>query len=624
MSPSPAPVVFFDLAGTLGIEARSPGGPPLELFEVYPDIRPLLERLGERARLGILANGDGVTPDVILDALGRGPGTLAAIFDVPLVIGTVADSVTHFTIAIEAAGHSGDPSRCIFVSTSRARRGLALQAGMRVAPHPLLVEALLDDDLLVYARAVADTEPDWSDLIAGRPIVPAYLAHERRPTLYAVASLSAANALHGTLPGVEVLFGGRGIEATDLYLIRVSEATPDEEVAFTSRIQAALGRVARSDEGLIVALPPDRSIDEFHPPNGAHGHTAILLPRPTVLMKKKAPPTPTAASSLTAQETATLAGLTAASFQQQHGPLCGLAALPSGSVVQSRHIAHPENPIVVTAVLDALNQICGNALRVAFNTNVQSQSLDNIQADIPGTRVPLELVIVGAHIDSTAALDSGYQGASGAAPGADDDATGVAAVLEAARVLKALSAFAPAQRTIRFVLFNAEEEGLAGSSQYASDLMTTEQNGGPKVIAMLQMDMIGWTKSKKARKPFEVHAADSGYSATLRTESSHLAAIVKSAVELVSSSGLSMRRFPVSGSTLDPFTNRSDQAWFLAEGWPACLVSEDDFAGAAGGPMQNPDYHHVADDGTGTKIQYQYAADIARAVAAAAWMIAKV
>ncbi|MFO0959577.1 MAG: M20/M25/M40 family metallo-hydrolase [Isosphaeraceae bacterium] len=80
--------------------------------------------------------------------------------------------------------------------------------------------------------------------------------------------------------------------------------------------------------------------------------------------------------------------------------------------------------------------------------------VDNTVAEIPGTEKPDEVVILGGHIDS---WDLGT--------GATDNGTGIMAVMEAARALQALKI--KPKRTIRFVLFSGEEQGLHGSRAYA-------------------------------------------------------------------------------------------------------------------------------------------------------------
>jgi carboxypeptidase Q len=77
----------------------------------------------------------------------------------------------------------------------------------------------------------------------------------------------------------------------------------------------------------------------------------------------------------------------------------------------------------------------------------------NTVAEVPGIAKPDEIVIIGGHIDS---WDLGT--------GATDNGTGIMAVLEAARALKAVGV--TPKRTIRFVLFSGEEEGLHGSRAY--------------------------------------------------------------------------------------------------------------------------------------------------------------
>lgn len=78
----------------------------------------------------------------------------------------------------------------------------------------------------------------------------------------------------------------------------------------------------------------------------------------------------------------------------------------------------------------------------------------NVVAELPGTDLADQLVIVGGHLDS-------WDGATGA----NDNGTGVATTMEAARLLAA--AGARPRRTIRFVLWTGEEQGLLGSKGYA-------------------------------------------------------------------------------------------------------------------------------------------------------------
>jgi hypothetical protein len=82
----------------------------------------------------------------------------------------------------------------------------------------------------------------------------------------------------------------------------------------------------------------------------------------------------------------------------------------------------------------------------------------NVIAEIPGTEKPDEVVIVCGHFDSWNGPGS---------TGASDNGTGTTAAFEAARILKTVGA--KPKRTIRFILWTGEEQGLLGSRKYVED-----------------------------------------------------------------------------------------------------------------------------------------------------------
>jgi len=96
----------------------------------------------------------------------------------------------------------------------------------------------------------------------------------------------------------------------------------------------------------------------------------------------------------------------------------------------------------------------------------------NTVAEIPGGERAAEVVLIGGHIDS---WDLGT--------GATDNGTGIMAVLEAARALKAVGV--RPRRTIRFALFSGEEEGLHGSRAYVN----AHEKEMPKISGVLIHDM---------------------------------------------------------------------------------------------------------------------------------------
>ena len=107
---------------------------------------------------------------------------------------------------------------------------------------------------------------------------------------------------------------------------------------------------------------------------------------------------------------------------------------------------------------------------------------DNILAVQWGTKTPEEYVICGAHYDSWNA--DGYDPDTIRSPGADDNATGVAGILETARILSHYTF----DRTIIYANWCAEECGLVGSAAYAADCAAQRMD----IVAYFNLDMTGY------------------------------------------------------------------------------------------------------------------------------------
>ena len=103
----------------------------------------------------------------------------------------------------------------------------------------------------------------------------------------------------------------------------------------------------------------------------------------------------------------------------------------------------------------------------------------SVKLRIAGSGNAAETVVLGAHLDSI----SGNASAEVRAPGADDDASGVAALTEIIRVM-ADSSYRP-RRSIEFIAYAAEEVGLRGSQQIARQY----QRQAKPVVGVLQLDM---------------------------------------------------------------------------------------------------------------------------------------
>jgi leucyl aminopeptidase len=107
----------------------------------------------------------------------------------------------------------------------------------------------------------------------------------------------------------------------------------------------------------------------------------------------------------------------------------------------------------------------------------------SVSLTMMGTGLAEESVVVGAHLDSILALGMSE---TARAPGADDDASGVASMTEALRAI-IISGYRP-RRTIRVIAYAAEEAGLRGSQEIARQ----SRQAGRKVAGVLQLDMTNY------------------------------------------------------------------------------------------------------------------------------------
>lgn len=133
--------------------------------------------------------------------------------------------------------------------------------------------------------------------------------------------------------------------------------------------------------------------------------------------------------------------------------------------------------------------VSGAAPSLMLNSEVQFHDDDanayNIIADIPGSSRSGEYVMAGAHLDSWVAAD-----------GAVDNAAGVAVVMEAARILRAMNV--QPRRTIRFALWSGEEQGLLGSLAYVDQHVATRAPLGDA-----DLDALPPSRTWRARWPVQ-------------------------------------------------------------------------------------------------------------------------
>jgi len=140
----------------------------------------------------------------------------------------------------------------------------------------------------------------------------------------------------------------------------------------------------------------------------------------------------------------------------------------------------PDANVPVEALKAKLQEIVrgqnGVTVELVSHTSTPQKS---VRVRLPGRTRPNEVLVLGGHLDS---IVGGFGGGGGKAPGADDNASGVASLTEALRVL--VTQPRP-ERSVEFFFYAGEESGLLGSAEIATDY----KNRNVDVVAVLQLDM---------------------------------------------------------------------------------------------------------------------------------------
>lgn len=272
-------------------------------------------------------------------------------------------------------------------------------------------------------------------------------------------------------------------------------------------------------------------------------------------------------------------------------PLTGEEQVIAGNL--RRHvaaIASREHNFLKAAELEAAAQyiekmLAGPGLTVATQHFLSGPAeVRNIEVEVRGAARASEIVIVGAHYDSVLG-----------APGANDNGSGVAAVIELARVLAAEK---PA-RTLRFVAFVNEEPPFyhtdaMGSRHYAR----RSKERGENILAMLSLETIGYYSDGPGsqRYPFPLgffYPSTGNFIAFVSNLTSR--ALLHEAIA-------SFRRHAgipsegVAAPAFIPGVDWSDHWSFWREGWPALMVTDT-------APYRYPHYHSGED--TPDKVDYE-------------------
>lgn len=214
------------------------------------------------------------------------------------------------------------------------------------------------------------------------------------------------------------------------------------------------------------------------------------------------------------------------------------------------------------------------------------KAVNNLIIEKVGQSKPDEIIIVGAHYDTV--MDS---------PGADDNATGIACVLELSRLLHNYAN----QRTLRFVAFTLEEPPFFGTEEMGSDVYAKScKNNNENVAGMIALEMLGYYSERKRSQKYPFpdlknHYSDRGNFIALvgNSRSEHL---VNGLAKYAKKPELIRIRKLVSPAHFHGI-NLSDHASFWKYEYPAIMITDTAF-------YRNPYYHEVSD--TIDKLNFRY------------------
>jgi Zn-dependent M28 family amino/carboxypeptidase len=184
------------------------------------------------------------------------------------------------------------------------------------------------------------------------------------------------------------------------------------------------------------------------------------------------------------------------------------------------------------------------------------------------------LILIGAHYDTVPG-----------SPGADDNATGIAVLLELARSL----ATEPARYPVRLVAFDLEEIGLVGSKQYAAELRRQKQ----PLRLMIALEMLGYCD----RTPHSQHYPpglqyfypNQGNFIGLIGNWQTIPDLIRFARTIRKAGNVPCEWLPAgSRGNIVPDTRRSDHAPFWDQGYRALMVTDT-------ANLRNPHYHRESD-----------------------------
>jgi len=207
----------------------------------------------------------------------------------------------------------------------------------------------------------------------------------------------------------------------------------------------------------------------------------------------------------------------------------------------------------------------------------ENRCYNNIIATLSGMVNPEETILIGAHFDTVSGT-----------PGADDNASSVAVLLEAARLLKGFNS----ERTIRFVFFVLEEPPVFRSPYMGSAVYARQaKKRAEKIVAMLCLEMLGYFSEEKNAQSYPIPMMHLFYP----FQPDFIAVVgnlhSRKLVKEVARSLRNHSSVPVetlATVSLVPGVDFSDHKSFWGEGYPAVMITDTAF-------YRNPNYHMSTD-----------------------------
>lgn len=203
----------------------------------------------------------------------------------------------------------------------------------------------------------------------------------------------------------------------------------------------------------------------------------------------------------------------------------------------------------------------------------EGKSYKNIVAEKKGMTSPHRVFILGAHYDTVPG-----------SPGADDNASAIAVLLEVARNIQT----APLDGTVRLIAFSLEEYNFVGSTHYVEKF----QRGEEKILGMISLEMVGFTGPRQDYPPYlnpKYYPNVGDFIAIIGNERSKelLEKVCQSFRAHVPRLPLEFLVVPGNGEGMEE-VRLSDHSTFWDQGVPALMITDTAF-------LRNPNYHLPSD-----------------------------